>query len=302
MAYSFQGRIDASDYNGFISQVNEVIADTNSGGTGLANGGYGYGQSSLTGVAIGNTVTAAQWNSLLGAIDDCATHQGTSISLPASVNVGADVIALNGVARPSASTPDDIQAAINTIRANRFNVDASQSTASSTTTVSQGGNWDGTRTQTITATFASWNQMRYFFNAGGTIRFSFSFTGTPNNTTEDNWIAMAAAVGLISFRPGGTTSSGGVGGTGNGFYDLTSSNLQVFSYVPPGYSSEQYRIQARLNTTAGSATQIIFTLSFVTPSGGNVIDLTLNSELSLLENDTGVITTVSPTINAGSIS
>ena len=303
MAYTSNDKILASHYNGFVVDMNELYADTNSGGTTEATGGYGYGQSSISTVSVGTTITAAQWNALLGAMDDCSVHQGTAITCPPSVSAGDQITAFDSTApNVPGFTTADIAADISSLRANRFNVDFSEGSVVTTATETYTPTWDTTLTQTITATFADWDEMRYFFNAGGKVRFSFSFTGTPSNTTENNWVAMASAVDVVSFDYTRAQSSGGVGTTGVGLYDLTSSDQQAYSYVPPGYSSEQYLIDARLNGAAGSANQIIFTLSFVTPSGGDTISLDLNSELALFENDVGAIQVTSPTMNAGTIS
>ena len=310
MAYTFEGKIEASDYNNFVDQINEVYADSNAGATGESTGGYGYGQPALAYVSpivdpLDNTgvdkITKSQWDLLLGTIHECADHQGTSLSIPSTVGIDSQVVALNGVTRPSSFTPDDINAAINSIRNNRFNIDAGIGSVPSAPTESASGNWDSTRTQTITASFSSWDEMRYFFNAQGKIRFSFSFDGTSDNTTETNWIAMSSAIETVSFGYTSTISSGGVGASGGGFYDLTTSDQQIYSYVPSGYSSEQYLIEARLNGSPGSATDIIFTLSFVTPSGGDEIDLTLNSELALFD-PSGILTITTPTLTPDPIS
>lgn len=294
MAYTLNGKIEALEFNNFTNLVKEVYSDSNSGATSQATAGFGYGQSTMPAVAIDQKVTAAQWNILLGRIHDCADHQGTAIGVvPTSVGVGDDILFL-----PS------LQAAINSIRTNKFNIGVGIGAVSSAATTSLGGNWDATRTQTVTATFSSWNAIRYFFNSGGKVRFSFSFAGTPNNATETNWVAMSSAVENVSFGHTSTSSSGGVGNSTSGFYDLTTSNQQVYSYIPSGYTSEQYRIDARLNAAPGSAISIIFTLQYITPSGGDIIDLTLNSERALF-NPSDVannITIAIPTLTASAIS
>lgn len=271
MAYNLNGKIEALEFNNFTNQVKEIYSDTHQGDTTQATAGFGYGQGNMPAVAIDQKVTAAQWNTLLGRIYDCANHQGTAIGVvPETVGVGSEILYIPA-----------LQAAINSIRANKFNIGVGIGAVASAATTSQGGAWDATRTQTVTATFTSWDAIRYFFNAGGKVRFSFSFTGTPDNTTETNWVAMAGAVGNVSFGYTSTSSSGGVGSSSAGFYDLTTSNQQVYSYVPSGYTTEQYRIDARLNAAPGSAISIIFTLQYITPVGGDIIDLTLNSERAL---------------------
>lgn len=292
MAYNTGGKIEAADFNSLRSDVNDVYA----GGS----GDFGYGQSPIAAVGTDDPVTITEWNELLGVIHNCADHQGSTVAVPTSVSVGDRITAYDGVAPPTAIA--NIQADVNTIRNNRFNIAVGGVAGAATTTAS--GTWDSTRTQTVTASFGSWNEIRYFFNAGGKIRFSFALIGSSPNTTEQNWQAMGNAVDTVSFGYTSTTSSGGVGTSGGGFYDLTASNQQVYSYVPPGYSSEQYIIEARVDGSVGSATDIIFTLSFITPSGGDAIDLDLESGRSYFDpNDpTNNITIASPSLSASAIS
>ena len=115
---------------------------------------------------------------------------------------------------------------------------------------------------------------------------------------------MSSAIDNVLFDYTSTTSSGGVGSSSAGFYDLTNVSQQIYSYIPSGYSSEEYRISANLNAPAGAAVEIVFDILFVTPAGGDVIDLNLVSELSELDpNDTSnSISVTAPTYTIGSIS
>jgi len=290
MTYSVNGKIQASDFNGFRTLVNDVYADGNSGATAEGSASFGYGQSPIGPVSVGDKIVKDNWNTLFAAIRDCSTHQGSTITDLPAVDTDDPVLII-----------PTLVDRINTIRTNRLNLDPSLGTVTSDTVTNATGNWDGTRTQTLTSTFTSWNAMRYFFNGGGEIRFAFTFTGTPNNTTETNWIGMSSAVDLVRVGETTTISNGGVGASNLGLYDFTASTQTIFSYTPSLYTSEQYIIQARLNGAPGSATAIIFTLSFVTPAGGDVIDLTLNSRTYNLNPSTPGITIASPTMSASSI-
>jgi hypothetical protein len=295
MAYAVDGLIEASDFNTRRAQVDLIYSNTSPAGTTQAIAGFGYGQTpAIPGpVAVGNPVLASEWNALLRAIEVCAEHQGSTI---------VDLPPITAATTPIEFLPT-LDAHITTITNGKFIIGPGVGAVAGIATTSLGGNWDATRTQTVTATFGSWNEMRYFFNAGGKTRFSFSLSGTPTpgNATEANWVGMSAAIGQVSLDYTETLSSGGVGTSTVGFYDLTTSNQTIFSYVPDGYTSEQYLIQARLNAAPGSATSIIFTISFVTPPGGDIIDLTLVSERSIYSpND--VLTIAVPTLSATAIS
>ena len=295
MTYSVNGKIQATDFNGFRTLVNDVYADNNSGATAEGSANFGYGQTSIAAVSVGDKIVKENWNILFAAIRNCSTHQGSTITDLPAVDTDDPVVVI-----------PTLVDRINTIRTNRLNLDSALGTVTSSTNTTASGNWDTTRTQTLTSTFTNWNAMRHFFNAGGEIRLSFDFDGTPNNTTESNWIAMSSAVDLVRVEESTTISNGGVGfggvdGSGIGLYDFTALDQTIFSYTPSGYTSEQYIIEAKLNGAPGSATAIIFTLSFVTPAGGDIIDLTLNSRTANLNPSTTGVTIASPTMIASSI-
>ena len=70
MAYQQGDTIQASDYNTFAGNVNTII------GTGSNDSGYGL--SEIATINAGDTITAAQWNSLLSGLQKAANHQGTT--------------------------------------------------------------------------------------------------------------------------------------------------------------------------------------------------------------------------------
>ena len=72
MAYQQGDTITSSEYNGFAGNVNTII------GTGPNDSGYGLSEI-LSTIPAGDTITAAQWNSLLAGLQKAATHQGTTI-------------------------------------------------------------------------------------------------------------------------------------------------------------------------------------------------------------------------------
>lgn len=141
-------------------------------------------------------------------------------------------------------------------------------------------NWNGILYHQVTVTFTTALQARYFFNAGGQIRFQASRTGTASNTKDTEWTNMLgngttpSGMGTIYFNhtetgtvPG--TSAVGRTGTGSsiGFYDLTTANQQIYITTAAAgvYVENDYNIQARLNSNFGSGTeptQIIFTIQF----------------------------------------
>ena len=76
MTYSSGNTILAADYNSFVSTVNTVIGNSAS-----YRSGSGYGQTSLSTVSASATVSASSWATLMTAVTNAATHQGTTINI-----------------------------------------------------------------------------------------------------------------------------------------------------------------------------------------------------------------------------
>jgi hypothetical protein len=141
-------------------------------------------------------------------------------------------------------------------------------------------------TFTHTITWSSADAARYFFNAGGRIKWETSKTST-GTVADPEWNDLAGTlVGDIYITGGtatqtiagtaytGTTKTGGTGSptvllTTTGWYDLTTSNTtiyQQFADTAP-YTGQFIAIAAR---TAGAGTQLILTTTWTDPGGSGV--------------------------------
>ena len=276
MTYSVGGLIQATDYNGF--------ADTTAGGNvnimwGTGTSDAGYGQSTtLATVSAGGTVTATQWASLVNRISSIASHQGTTITSRTAPVAGNVIAVLSAV-----------QTDLNSCYTNRGNAagTGSQYTSwtgtSSKTTATGSGSTPWTITFTHTITWASANAARYFFNAGGRIKWETSKTST-GTESDDEWNDLAnTLVGDIYITGGtgtqtingtaytGTTKSGGTGTpitllTTTGWYDLLTTDTTIykqFADTAP-YTGQYIQIDAK---TAGTGTQLVLTTTWVDPGG-----------------------------------
>lgn len=276
MTYTAGGLIQATDYNGFASTTaNANVNDI----WGVGSGDKGYGQSTtLATVSAGATVTATQWASLNSRISSMASHTGTSITSRSN---------------PVAGNLIQILANLNTdltnITTNRGNAAASGTQftgwtgTSSKTTATGSGNNPWTITFTHTITWASANAARYFFNAGGRIKWECSKTSVGTDADEE-WNDLANTLVGDIFITGGTgtqtiagtayTGTTKIGGTGSpstlttttGWYDLTTTDTIIYKQFADTYSyTDQYiQIQAK---TAGSGTQLVLTTTWVDPGG-----------------------------------
>ena len=272
MTYSQGGLIQATDYNGFVGP-------TGSGGTAGANlndiwgtgaTDKGWGQTAVTNASVAGTVTATQWAALVNNLSSAGSQTST---------------ALTSRTAPIAGDTIGILAALNTdltsVTTNRGNAAASgteygvfSGTTSKTTTTGTGTNaWTITFTHTVT--FASANQARYFWNAGGIVRLKYgkSSTGLDN---DPDWNLFAGKCGSINLTGRvnsttntiagqaytGTTRLSGTGGTQTtlatttGWYNLTGSPTTIFQLndtVAP-YTGDYIR------TTATATSSTVLTL------------------------------------------
>ena len=270
MSYSQGGTIEATDYNGFAASVNAVW------GSGTGDSGYGQ-TSTLSNVAATNTVTATQWATLIARLDSMRNHQaGTSSGL--TQPTAGDLISYISSLNTNIST-------VTTSRRNNNVGVGSLSTANASGTT----NWTSNAVRECTFTFASANQMRYFFNAGGTITFNAISSSFSGNTKSDNWDTIANAASATI--------------TNSTFWtNLSTSNYTVTSNTGSGadYGSNVLYLQARLNAAAGSSTVITLRGYFVdgaadgfddTVSGTARIDASANgSNVTYLANVWGTPT------------
>ena len=237
MSYTSGGTIEATDYNGFVStasgaNVNDIW------GTGSAD--KGYGQSALSTVSAAGTVTATQWASLVNTITSIAAHQGTSITSRTAPSAGDTISILSAV-----------NTDLTTVTTNRGDAAASgtEIVAFSGTSSKTSGTGSGTSAWTIvfthTITFPSADQARYFWNAGGLVKWNSSKTST-GELADAEWNDLATTLTGDIYVSGGTatqtingvdyTGTTKVGGTGSpstlatttGWYDLTTSDTLIY--------------------------------------------------------------------------
>jgi hypothetical protein len=246
MAYQQGDTITASDYNTFATNINTII------GTGSADSGYGI--SEIAAVSAGNTITAAQWNSLLSGLQKGANHQGTTLTNASNtVSAGGNILPLS-----------NLEADITLITNNKLTADASNMATDSGVTSSRTASWTGTVQHILTVTFASANAARHFFNSGGEIRFAGSRSGGSSTDQNTDWTNLLSNAGTVKFAEGATTYTGS-GGTAAavGFDDLTTSNQQIFTATGQGnYSANDWTIEAKADAAYGSATVLTFTVYF----------------------------------------
>lgn len=286
MVYVVGGLIQRDDYNTFATgsvdgsgtaQTLAGIPNINSvWGSGFGDSGYGQG-TTLTVVAAGDLVTATQWSTLLARLNSILTHQsgsGSGLASPVTGNLIAQLATLSSQ--------------ITTARTNRSLLNNTRGTPS---TVNYDAIWNSaapTSFQQIrTVTFASADQARYFFNAGGRIGIGLSVPAGISNNKETSWSNLLSnGIGTLNFDFT-TSSRTGTGytltndGSSIGFWDLTgtSQNLIRLTDTTAAYTSNYVEILANIagatGTLGGIGTTITFTINYI-DGAGDVLDDDIN--------------------------
>ena len=204
----------------------------------------------------GSVLRAQDLIDLRTAVATICNFQGTPQTLlpPAANFVAGSVMK----AEVPATTSYDLPTLISNIDTNRLlsapgNMSIVNGATSSTRASAWGGGTGGIAF-TYTASFASEDAARFFFNSGGAITQVLSHA--PTGTTQDaNWNTALAALGTISIGARTTTRSG-TGGTpaALGFYNMTSSYQIVFDGTigTAAYATNSIVIEAAAISIAGA--------------------------------------------------
>jgi len=275
MTYTQGSLIEAADYNGFANaSANNINAVWSTG-----SGDKGWGQTALSTVSIGGTVTATSWAALVANLATSGSQTNSTLTSRTQPVTGNVIAILANVATD-----------INTITLNRGNAVASGteygifSGTTSKTSATGSGQDAWTITFTHTVTFASADALRYFFNAGGIVRLKYGKSSTGVDSDED-WNTLAGYVGSINLTGRvngaaqtiaaqsytGTTRLSGTGGTETtlttttGWYNLTGSPTTIFQLNNPTapYTTEFIR------TTATATSSTVLTLITTWVSDGS---------------------------------
>ena len=254
MAYTSGGTIQAIDYNYYTWGGNTT--NTYSGTInnismvwGIGKGYKGYGQdvsliSAVTGSST-QTITATQWAGLVYTLNRTLGHQGgAAAQLATGSNIGI-------TAGTTITAFANVASSITTINTNANTFTALGTVITGTTFNNQvifgGGPTTAANSLTIgrRITFASGDAARYFFNAGGRIRWYANATNV-NSTLRSadlvtNWgtnmgggeISGGASLGKI-----GTGGTVGANVTTAGYWGLGTANTTVAKITSSNYRYE----------------------------------------------------------------
>lgn len=259
MTYSSGQLIQASDYNSFAGgtaanvsgQLNTVLA--------TGRGNAGYGQTSVSNVAaITDTVTATQWTTLVNGVNKVRKHQsGAGFSNIGTYLTGEVINATN-----------NISGNLTTAYTNRLTYTAQGSTTAGSTFTDNFSSASTTSALTFnftqrTATFASADAARYFFNAGGQLNFVIINIVNNDGTNRSASLRTLGLTNFASKKIGGDNAVArtGSGGTLNadltsnyGYYGQGTSNTTMtdITGTSAAYTSDRFYFYVKTNGVQGS--------------------------------------------------
>ena len=269
MAYTAGDTILDDEYNGFLDNTSSPIGINHTFGTG--SGAYGLGQTGLSTVAAGNTITAAQWNSLFTAMDNTANHTNDTITSTTARSAGDPIAVI-------AALSADLDTLAASVAAGCPNATAITTSAALQTSTSS-TRWTGSHTVEQSVTFSNANEARWFFNAGGKIQINVSRSGNGGSsaTSKDSSVdQLITGLGDFKFGSVASTRSGSTetvttNGLAIGFHDLTTSYQTILRLTQNSgtYTTMYFDIQAKANAAAGSATVVTIRTQLVDPDSGD---------------------------------
>lgn len=279
-----------SDYNNIRDKVVAV----------MGTGADGYGQAIVsTSATSANVISSTLWNGLRTDMLKARQHQ-TGIDESANIPILTRTTTITEAIRDTFNAYADV-----IVTNKRVCADNQGTVENIITTTAYTSPWNTVLYHRITATFSSANQAKYFFNAGGQIRFRASRTGVAANSKDTEWTNILGDIadggsnkgmGTISMNWTQTatvtdTSAVGRAGTGSsiGFYDLLTANPGQQIYIVTsdpltGYGINDYNISARIDAAPASTGRILtFALQFRDDVAGNVDESVTGSLKSFVQ-------------------
>ena len=264
--------IGPADYDNMKNNVYRQLSTPNDVtlGTYAASSTWGYNQSigsldAAAGEVINANSTDNGFKNLQDEVQALGAFLGLSLTGPADKVTGNIITAGDW-----SNLMDDAKSCFD----NRLSVPAGSLTTSSSGSSSRATSWGSSATPTIdhifTLTFSSEAHARAFFNAGGAVLFSASRSGGTTGAAagtvgaqNTDWTNLLSAIGTLSFNLNNLTSSGATGtSAGKGFYELSTSDQQLYiKYGSGSYASNYYRVLGKVNSTT-NPTVLTFTVQF----------------------------------------
>ena len=304
MGYAAGEKILDDEYNAFVSNSSSPFGYNHFAGTGALN--YGLGQTALTTEVAGDSIGVTEWNALFTGMDNIANHTNDSLTSTAARTAGDTISIKSALTTDLATLAASVAAGCTSATAVAAGSEL-QSSVSST-------RWAGSHIVEHSITFANNNALRWFFNAGGTMRVVLTRNGNGGSAAtdkDDSVDEMITALGNFDLKANVSTRSGSgetvtTNGLANGVMDLGTSYTVLLKLTQSSgtYTTMYVDIQAKLNAAIASAVTVTMKYSLVDVDSGDSAYTSGNlSSIDVNENFIGVtdfgLFIVAPTTGEG---
>ena len=270
MGYVAGEKILDDEYNTFVNSSSSPYGYNHFAGTGATV--YGLGLTEITVNTAGDTITAAEWNTLFTGMDNVANHTNDTLTSTAARSAGDTIAIKSALVADLASLAAEVAGGSTSATA----VAAGSELQSS---VSSGTRWVGSHIVEHSITFANNNALRWFFNAGGTMRMTLTRNGNGGSAAtdkDDSVDEMITAIGNFDLKAAVSTRSGSgetvtTNGLANGIYDLGTSYTVLLKLTQSSgaYTSMYVDVQAKLNAAVSSAVTVTMYYRIVDADAGD---------------------------------
>jgi hypothetical protein len=240
----------ATDYNVIQSKIASIMGE--------GSGTRGYGQT-LVSSQVGQfaKITASQWNNLRNDVLRARQHQ-----------TGQDMTSSLVVASASTTIADSQRAALLIMAEDAENPANYLVSPPPATELARSNlvaeqvrtqKWNGRITQTIDVVWPTADDARYFFNTGGNIEFSSTFSPSVPGLKGISWSTLLQGMGTFRFNFDRVFTTGTAFTGTDGFYDLTTIPVIIAQKETSSstYLPNEYYITARVNSTLANERRIL---------------------------------------------
>ena len=272
MGYVAGETIKDDEYNVFVASSSSPFGYNHIAGTGSGNQGLGQTELAQVSASDSNLIKAASWNSLLAGIDNIANHTNDSMTARGQVTAGDPI-------KIKAALATDLATLSSSVAGGCVNATA-VSESSELRSAASGTRYAGSHVVEHSVTFASGNNLRFFFNAGGKIRIKLTRTGNgaSSATSKDSSVdELITALGNFDIGAQVSTRSGSgetlqTDGLANGVDDFGTSytTIAVIRQSSGTYTTMDLKIEGKVdNATYGSAVKVTVKCSVIDADSGD---------------------------------
>jgi hypothetical protein len=234
MAAGIGQKIEATDYNSIQNKIAGIL------GTGSGTSGYGQSVTSLA-IAAGDKINLSGWLNLRADLRAAREHQlGTGTVSTGSANDGVNLLVPVTSLVITEALRNQYDLFADTVVSNKFLLGSpGQFSTETVITFSKSGAWNSTISNVITISGSASGagtaeNMRFFFNAGGSFQLQSSRNGPSAGAKDDAWTTMLSQAAVVTMNYATTTYSGSNGTVyAVGYNTLTTSDQVIFHKPAP---------------------------------------------------------------------